>query len=798
MSKILANQIANYADGGPIEIKEGLNVPTGKPLQVNGATGTSGQVLSSDGTGLVWTSTSYFSGNYNDLTNKPVIPNAQVNADWNSSAGVSEILNKPSIPPISSVTTTASGTAALSYNNSNGEFTYTPPDLSSYLTSYTETDPIYGASAAANVTTSKIGNWDTTFGWGDHSLVGYLTSLSSSNIGGLQDVNLSTPPTADQVLKWDAVNSYWKAADDAQIAGATTLGELNNVSSTAPSTGQVLKWDGSEWAPGADLQGANNGIVFTDLSVNQLAASGTGTLSYNNNSGVFTYTPPQLGGFLTTETDPVFSASAAANVTAQKIANWDTSYGWGDHGVAGYLTAESDTLDSTTDRGDTTTNTLTVGGLVVNGNIQCTGTTTTINTVTLLITDNEITLNQDATGTPSEDAGIEVERGDASNTKIKWNEATDRWSFTNDGSTFFNFPVQVSDLANDAGYLTGFTETDPVFSASVASSITTTNLSNWNTAYNWGNHSSQGYLEDGDFPSAGLMTTNGAGSYSAVTDNTTNWNTAHGWGDHSGAGYLTSIGALNNHSDVTITTPSNDQVLKYNGSGWVNAADSSANVTTDDAAPTGPQDGDLWWKSDEGRLKVYYQDANSSQWVDASPPLASASAQSLVSGSNSVAFGTVNLGLGNTSDCLKLDPDGPVVLYNHLLPAANNTYDIGSADRKIRDIYEDQSSDIRLKKDVVGFSGGLDFVNSLRVVDFTWKDIADEPAVPVDKEGKRETGFIAQEISAALQASSYNSWRLHNENPESYQGIDPKQLIPALVSAIQELSARLDAHKKKA
>ena len=92
----------------------------------------------------------------------------------------------------------------------------------------------------------------------------------------------------------------------------------------------------------------------------------------------------------------------------------------------------------------------------------------------------------------------------------------------------------------------------------------------------------------------------------------------------------------------------------------------------------------------------------------------------------------------------------------------------------------------------------MDFVNSLRVVDFTWKDIADEPAVPVDKEGKRETGFIAQEISAALQASSYNSWRLHNENPESYQGIDPKQLIPALVSAIQELSARLDAHKKKA
>lgn len=38
------------------------------------------------------------SGNYNDLTNKPTIPAAQVNADWNASSGVMEILNKPTIP----------------------------------------------------------------------------------------------------------------------------------------------------------------------------------------------------------------------------------------------------------------------------------------------------------------------------------------------------------------------------------------------------------------------------------------------------------------------------------------------------------------------------------------------------------------------------------------------------------------------------------------------------------------------------------------------------------------------------
>ena len=35
------------------------------------------------------------SGDYNDLTNKPTIPAAQVNADWNASSGVAQILNKP-------------------------------------------------------------------------------------------------------------------------------------------------------------------------------------------------------------------------------------------------------------------------------------------------------------------------------------------------------------------------------------------------------------------------------------------------------------------------------------------------------------------------------------------------------------------------------------------------------------------------------------------------------------------------------------------------------------------------------
>ena len=40
------------------------------------------------------------SGSYNDLSNKPTIPAAQVNSDWNASSGVAQILNKPTIPTV--------------------------------------------------------------------------------------------------------------------------------------------------------------------------------------------------------------------------------------------------------------------------------------------------------------------------------------------------------------------------------------------------------------------------------------------------------------------------------------------------------------------------------------------------------------------------------------------------------------------------------------------------------------------------------------------------------------------------
>ena len=69
--------------------------------------------------------------------------------------------------------------------------------------------------------------------------------------------------------------------------------------------------------------------------------------------------------------------------------------------------------------------------LIVTGNLDVRGTTTTIDTTNLTIEDNLIILNGNQTGTPSTSlrSGIEVERGDATNAKLQFNENTDEWEF---------------------------------------------------------------------------------------------------------------------------------------------------------------------------------------------------------------------------------------------------------------------------------------------------------------------------------------------------------------------------------
>jgi hypothetical protein len=70
--------------------------------------------------------------------------------------------------------------------------------------------------------------------------------------------------------------------------------------------------------------------------------------------------------------------------------------------------------------------------VVVNGNLTVNGTVTTINTEEVNIADNIIVLNSNYVGSaPTENSGIEINRGTLANAQFLWDEANDRWSTVN-------------------------------------------------------------------------------------------------------------------------------------------------------------------------------------------------------------------------------------------------------------------------------------------------------------------------------------------------------------------------------
>ena len=78
------------------------------------------------------------------------------------------------------------------------------------------------------------------------------------------------------------------------------------------------------------------------------------------------------------------------------------------------------------------------GDVNVTGNLTVTGYQVYSNTTVSLIADNIITLNAsiNQASAPTANAGIEIDRGSSTNTSILWNETTDKWTFTNDGTIY--------------------------------------------------------------------------------------------------------------------------------------------------------------------------------------------------------------------------------------------------------------------------------------------------------------------------------------------------------------------------
>ena len=186
-----------------------------------------------------WNSKSDFSGSYNDLTDKPTIPSAQVNSDWNSSSGVSQILNKPNL-----ATVATSG----SYNDLSDKPTIpTVPTISTSITSDATSDTKTASPKAVK---------DFVEG------KGYLTQH--------QDISSKADQTDLEALE-DRVDALEQGGsgggDTTQYSYLKLIDDLDAY--TEASTGEVVKYVGRSeiYVNGVDYERTNENSTPNILSV---------------------------------------------------------------------------------------------------------------------------------------------------------------------------------------------------------------------------------------------------------------------------------------------------------------------------------------------------------------------------------------------------------------------------------------------------------------------------------------------------------------------------------------------------
>jgi len=130
---------------------------------------------------------------------------------------------------------------------------------------------------------------------------------------------------------------------------------------------------------------------------------------------------------------------------------------------------------------------------------------------------------------------------------------------------------------------------------------------------------------------------------------------------------------------------------------------------------------------------------------------------------------------------LSMNITGPVTGYKYLTFRVS-TSEVGSIAVGTTSTAYNTSSDYRLKENVVPIENAVARIDSLNPVRFNFKA---EPDVTVD-------GFIAHEVTSVVpEAISGEKDAVDEDGNPVYQGIDQAKLVPLLVAAVQELSARV-------
>lgn len=256
-----------------------------------------------------------------------------------------------------------------------------------------------------------------TFNSGTTDTLAVISSITTNAQGHVTDVETTTMNNPRDLYNIGAADSTTTPTGEAMIILQKT------VDGTTTTADQVRMRDGTY----VDATVINAGTIDFDLSASDGTTTGATQrfLTKDNTWAVPSYTAASTD---TTYTLPV-SAGAANTAIATLTPSSGTSSTLTFAGTANEIAI----TESTGNNG-----TITIGmpdDVVITGNLTVNGTTTTVNSNTVAIGDSIITLNSDETGTPSQNGGIEIERGTSTNQSLVWNETTDKWSVY-DGTTY--------------------------------------------------------------------------------------------------------------------------------------------------------------------------------------------------------------------------------------------------------------------------------------------------------------------------------------------------------------------------
>lgn len=301
-------------------------------------------------------------------------------------------------------------------------------------------------STTANTTTDSLaivgGTGIATSISGDTLTI--TNNAAAGDLGDLDDVTI-TSVADNELLAYDTTSGEWinQTPAEAGFATVATTGAYSDLSGT-PTIPSAANNATITISAGTDL--TTGGDFTTDQGTNETITVNHADISRTNNTSSAS---PGYGASFTAIDSITTNARGHVTAVNTKTVNLPASDNTDVNVNTTNLTSRLAELDDVT-IGDTT------GTITVAGNLTVTGTTTTVNTETVTLADNILVLNSNETGTPTENAGIEVERGTSSNVLVRWNEGTDRWEFTNDGSTYYNIPLS-SEYTNNNGDITAVT-----------------------------------------------------------------------------------------------------------------------------------------------------------------------------------------------------------------------------------------------------------------------------------------------------------------------------------------------------